>query len=223
MSARGLIIQIHVVLSCGAMLCWLAALAAYAGAWRRHHRLIGRTFMGLVVASMVLAVGIAVDARNPFGAVTSLQPLVLCLSAGAQFLRSRWVVRALGWVGLLVAAGVLAGTWGLLNSHRLIDVIAFPWSALTQGALAVNDLRTAPGPRWRAHGHRMLAAGWFYLAEVGILTLDPHPSVIAWMIAAIVPIGGVLWVRRQPRSFGPAGPALTAGGANGASTSSLSA
>ena len=209
MSTRGLFIQIHVVLSCGATLAWLAALVAYAGSWRRHHVLIGRTFLVLVVASMVLAVGIAVDARNRFGAVTSLQPLVLCLSAAAQYLRSRWLVRALGWVGLLVAVGVLEGTVGLLASHRVIDVIAFPWSALTQGALAVGDLRAAPRSRWRAHGHRMLAVGWFYLAEVGILVLDPHPSVIAWMIAALVPVGGVWWIRRQPRSFAPVGRAMT--------------
>jgi hypothetical protein len=198
-------IQIHVVLSCGALLFWLAALVAYASSWRRQHVLIGRTFLMLVVASMVLAVGIAVDARNKFGAVTSLQPLVLCLSAAAQFLRPRWIVRALGGVGLLVALGVLEGTVGLLASHRFIDVIAFPWSALVQGGLAVNDLRAGPRPRWRAHGHRMLAVGWFYLAEVGILTLDPHPSVLAWALAAILPIGGVWWIRRQPGSFAPLG------------------
>lgn len=40
MSARGVFIQIHVALSCGAKLCWLAALMAYAGSWRRHHVLI---------------------------------------------------------------------------------------------------------------------------------------------------------------------------------------
>ena len=209
MSVRGLVIQIHVVLSCGATLAWLAALTAYAGSWRRHHVLIGRTCLVLVVASMVLAVGIAVDARNRFGALTSLQPLVLCLSAAAQFLRSRWVVRALGWMGLLVAVGVLEGTVGLLNSHRAIDVLAFPWSALTQGALAVDDLRGGPRPRWRAHGHRMLAVGWFYLAEVGILVLDPHPSVLAWVIAAIVPVGGVWWIQQQPKSFVPVGRAMT--------------
>lgn len=201
MSTRQLIIQVHILLSCGATLCWIAALAAYVGGSRRHHMLIGRTFVALVVASMVLAVGIAVDSRNRFGAVTSLQPLVLCLSAGAQFLRARWVVRALGWVGVLVAVGVLHGTLGLLESHRLIDVIAFPWSALMQGALAVDDLRATPHPRWRAHSYRMLASGWFYLAEVGILVLDPHPSVIAWVIAAIVPAGAVWWIQRQPWSF----------------------
>ena len=96
---------------------------------------------------------------------------------------------------------MLHGTLDLLNSHRFVDVIAFPWSALTQGALAVDDLRATPRPRWRAHGYRMLAVGWFYLAEVGILVLDPHPSVIAWVIAAIVPVGGVWWIQRQPRSF----------------------
>lgn len=208
MSTRALLIQIHVVMSCGATLLWLAALMAYAGSWRRHHVLIGRSCLVLVVASMVLAVGIAVDARNRFGAVTSLQPLVLCLSAGAHFLGSRWIVRVLGGAGLLVAIGVLDGTIRLLDSHRFIDVIAFPWSAMVQGALSANDLRAPPRARWRAHGHRMLAVGWFFLAEIGILVLDPHPSVIAWMIGALVPLAGVWWIRRQPGPFAAVGPAM---------------
>lgn len=209
MSTRGLITQIHVVLSCGATLAWFAALAAYLGRRRKHHVWIGRGFLMLVVASTVLAIGLAVDARNRFGVVTTLQPLVLCLSAAAQFLRSRWIVRSLGWVGLFVAVGVLEGTVELLNSHRLVDVLAFPWAALTQGALSVRDIRTHPRPQWRAHGHRMLTVAWFYLAEIGILTLDPHPSVIAWALAAIAPAFGVWWIHRQPRSFTPIGRAFT--------------
>jgi hypothetical protein len=208
-SARGLFVQIHVVLSCGVILFWLAALAAYVGPWRRYHMLIGRIFLVLVVASTVSAVGLASDARDRFGALFVMQPLVLCLSAGAQFHRSRWVVRALGGVGLLVSVGVLHGFARMLATRGVIDVIAFAWAALTLAVLAVDDLRKVPRPRWRAHGHRMLAVGWFYVAELGIFVFDPHPSVVYWAAASIMPVIGVWWMRRQPRNLSPVGRAMT--------------
>lgn len=210
-SMRSLVTHFHVVVSCGVVLLWLAALLAHLGPWRRHHALIGRSFMVLVIASSVSAVGLAVDARNRFGAAFMLQPLVLCLSAGAQFLRSRWVARVLGWVGLLVAAAVLEGLLRFLSSRQLMDVIAFAWAALVLAMLAIDDLRTRQRPRWRAHGHRMLAVGWFYLAELGIFVFDPQPSVISWVFAAIVPAGGAWWMHRRPGDFGRAGPAVARG------------
>jgi len=197
---RALVIQIHVVLACGVTLTWLAALTAHAGPWRRHHALIGRSFVVLVVASSVLAVGLAADSRNRFGVLFALQPLMLALSASAQFLRSRWVLRGLGAMGLLIAVCVLAGFARFLTSRHVVDVAAFAWTALTLATLAVADLRTGHGPRWQAHGHRMLAAGWFYIAELGIFVFDPHPSVFSWAAAAMVPLGGVWWMRRQPRT-----------------------
>ena len=214
MSTRGLFIQIHVVVSCSVILLWLAALTARAAPWRRHHGLIGRIFVMFVIASAVSAVGLAADARDSYGALFVLQPLVLCLSAGAQFLRSRRIVRALGWVGLLVAAGVLAGSARMLASHRLIDVVAFAWAALTVAALSVDDLRAVQRSRWRAHGHRMLAVGWFYVAELGIFVFDPHPSVISWVIAGIVPACGVWWMRQHQRTFAPVGRAMTGAAAS---------
>lgn len=223
MSTRGLFIQIHVVVSCGVILLWLAALTARAAPWRRHHALIGRIFVGFVVASTVSAMGLAADVRDSYGALFVLQPLVLCLSAGAQFLRSRRVVRALGWVGLLVAVGVLAGFVRMLASHRVIDVIAFAWAALTLAALAADDLRTVPRPRWRTHGHRMLAVGWFYVAELGIFVFDPHPSVISWVFAGIVPAAGVWWMRQRPGGFARTERSMAGEGANAASTSPFNA
>lgn len=208
MSMRSLFTHFHVVVSCGVLLLWLAALAARISPWRRHHALIGRVFVVLVVASSVSAVGLAVDARNRFGAAFMLQPLVLCLSAGAQFLPSRRVARVLGWVGLLVAAAVLEGFVRLLAARQLVDVMAFAWAALALAVLATDDLRTRQRLRWRAHGHRMLAVGWFYLAELGIFVFDPQPSVIAWVVAAIVPAGGAWWMHRRPGDFGRARPVV---------------
>lgn len=207
MSIRGLTIQIHVALSCGVMLAWLAALTAHLAPWRRHHALIGRTFVVLVVASSVLAVGLAVDSRNRFGVLFMLQPLVLALSASAQFRRSRWVLRALGGMGLLVAIGVLEGFVRFLASRHVMDVAAFAWTALTLAVLAIGDFRTRRRP-WQAHGHRMLAVGWFYVAELWIFVFDPHPSVIAWAIAGVVPAGAAWWMHRCPRDFAGARPAL---------------
>lgn len=207
MSTRALLIQIHVVMSCGATLLWLAALMAHAAPWRRHHALIGRGFVVLVVASSMLAVGLAADSRNRFGVLFALQPLLLALSASAQFLRSRRIVRALGCAGLVVAAWVLQGFVSMLAKRDVIDVIAFAVAALTLASLAVNDLRAVYGPSWRAHGHRMLATGWFYIAELGIFIFDPHPSVISWAVAAVVPTGMAWWMRQRPKDFARARPA----------------
>lgn len=209
MSARALVIQVHVVLACGVTLTWLAALTAHAAPWRRHHALIGRSFVVQVVASSVLAVGLAADSRNRFGVLFALQPLLLALSASAQFLRSRWVVRGLGAMGLLVAVGVLEGFARFLVSRDVVDVAAFAWTALTLATLAVADLRAGRQPHWRAHGHRMLVAGWFYIAELGIFVFDPHPSVTSWAVAAIVPVGVAWWMRQRPRDFTRVGPVST--------------
>lgn len=202
MNARGLVIQVHVLLSCGVTLTWLAAVTAHVAPWRRHHALIGRGFVALVVASSVLAVGLAADSRNRFGMLFALQPLVLALSGAAQFLRSRRWMRTLGIVGLLVACGVLEGFARLLATRLLVDVLAFAWTASTLALLAAQDLRAKPGPAWQAHGHRMLAVGWFYLAELGIFVVDPHPSVIAWAVAAVLPAGAAWWMHWRPARTG---------------------
>jgi len=216
MSLRSLFIQVHVVVSCGVVLCWIAALASRAARWRRHHALVGRLFVGLVVASTVSAVGLASDARDSFGALFVLQPLVLCLSAGAQIQRSPRLVRVLGGAGLLVAAAVLVGFVRMLAAHRLIDVVAFAWAASTLAALAFGDLRAANRPVGRTHGVRMLAVGWFYVAELGIFVFDPHPSVISWAIAGIVPAMGVWTLYRQPAR--PAAHVSPGAGTHAAST-----
>ncbi|HSI48903.1 MAG TPA: hypothetical protein VLA61_11570 [Ideonella sp.] len=202
MTVHSLILQAHVLLSCGALLSWLAALTAHVAPWRRRHALIGKSCMLLVVASSVLAVGLAADSRNRFGMLFALQPLVLALSGAAQFLRSQRVTRALGVIGLLVAAAVLEGFLRLLATRQLVDVLAFAWTALTLAVLAAQDLWAKPGPAWRAHGHRMLAAGWFYLAELGIFVVDPHPSVIAWAVAAMLPVAAAWWMHRRPARTG---------------------
>ncbi|MFG6428778.1 hypothetical protein [Roseateles sp. LYH14W] len=198
MSAREGVIATHVLLSCGATLAWLVALMARATPWRRHHVLIGRGLVVLVVTSSVLAVGLAADSGNRFGVLFALQPLLLALSGAAQFLRSRWVVHGLGVVSLLVALGVLHGFLRFLVARDLIDVLAFAWTALTLGVLAAADLRTGHRQPWRAHAHRMLAVGWFYVAELCIFVFDPQPSVIAWAGAALVPAGAAWWLHRRP-------------------------
>ncbi|MBI3349789.1 MAG: hypothetical protein HY020_21580 [Burkholderiales bacterium] len=190
-------------------MAWLAALTARTAPWRRHHRVIGRVFLGLVVASSVLAVGLASDARNRFGMLFALQPLLLALSGGAQFLQSRRLARGLAVAGLLVAVGVLSGFARLLDSRELVDILAFAWAGLTLAALAVDDLRAGLRQPWRAHGHRMLAAGWFYWAELAIFVFDPHPSVIAWVAAAAIPASAAWFMRRRPRVLVQAMPAQT--------------
>lgn len=197
MSTRAVFIQFHVFVSCGVILCWLAALAIYVARRHRQHVLIGRLFMVMVVASTVSAVGLAADARDSYGILFVLQPLLLCLSAGAQFLPSRRWVRALACAELVVAAGVLMGFARMLASRDAIDVIAFAWAGLTLAALAVDDLRTGQRPKWRSHGYRMLAVGWFYVSELCIFVFDPHPSVIAWAVASVLPACMAVWIGRQ--------------------------
>ncbi|PTT77246.1 hypothetical protein DBR42_25480, partial [Pelomonas sp. HMWF004] len=132
------------------------------------------------------------------------------LSGVAQFRRPRWPLWALGVAGLLVAAGVMAGFVGFLAKRELIDVAAFAGAALTMAALAVDDLRAARRPAWRAHVHRMLAVGWFYVAELMIFVFDPHPSLIAWAAAAVVPTAVLAWMRWRPGDFADGGRAPVA-------------
>lgn len=208
MTAREWVVQVHVLLSCGATLAWLAALAARRLGWRRRHAGIGRAFVGLVVASSALAAGLAAASGNLFGVVFALQPLVLALSAAAQFGRTHGPRRALGALGLVVAVGVLAGFARFLATREFIDVAAFAATAVVVGALALGDLLDAEQPAWQAHSHRMLAAGWFYVAELLIFVLDPHPSLIAWALAAVLPLVVVRHLSRRPVGFGVPAPRL---------------
>lgn len=196
MSMRSVVVALHVLLCCGATLAWFAALGARLLHRRRLHRPWGRAFVLLVAASTVLAVGLAAASRNSFGLVFALQPLVLSLSAAAQFHRQPGVRRVLGGVGLLVAAAVMAGFAGLLATRDLVDVAPFAVAGAVVGSLALGDLLDAGQPAWQAHGRRMLAAGWFYVAELLIFVWDPHPSLWAWSLAGLPPLlalGAMRW------------------------------
>lgn len=194
MTWRGAITGVHVALSCGVVFAWGLALVARQGRWRRHHRRAGRLFCALVVLSSLLAVGLAVAAGNRFGVVFALQPLVLVLSGLAWQQAGRRLVQILGGVGVVTAAAVMHGFVQFLATRAVIDVLAFAVTAVVATALAAQDLLARPGPAPHAHAWRLLTAGWFYLAEGLIFVADPHPSVIAWGLAALLPLGawGVL-------------------------------
>lgn len=202
MSARGLAVQLHVLLCCGATLAWLAGLAVRVLPWRRLHRPLGRAFVVLVAASTVLAVGLAAASGNAFGVVFALQPLVLALSAAAQFSRRPGPRRALGALGLLVAVAVMVGFARLLATRELMDVAAFAVTSALTGALALGDLLDARPSAWQAHGLRMLAAGWFYAAELLIFVWDPHPSLGAWVLAGAMALAVHSGLRHRPLAFG---------------------
>lgn len=189
MTLRSAVTTAHVVLACGAMLAWCLALVARRGRWRQLHRPAGRLFCGLVVLSSLLAAGLAADARNRFGLAFVLQPLVLALSGLAWQQARLRVVQVMGLCGAVVAAAVMHGFVQFLATRALIDVLAFAVTPLVMVTWAVQDLRAQPGSRRQAHAWRLLAAGWFYLAELIIFLADPQPSVIAWALAAVVPLG----------------------------------
>ncbi|WP_022979070.1 hypothetical protein [Ideonella sp. B508-1] len=196
MNLRDAAVQVHVALACGVLLSGLAAGLVRVSRWRRQHAVWGRVCLAGVVASSVLALGLAADSHNRFGLLFALQPLVLGLSGVAQWWRARWLRLATGAMGLLVAAGVLRGFWRFLATRDVVDVAAFAAVALTVALLALGDLRPRRQPLALAHARRMLAVGWLYLAELLIFVWDPHPSLIAWAGAAL-PLTGVAWVLRR--------------------------
>jgi hypothetical protein len=191
---RAAITGVHVALSCGVVISWGLALVARQARWRRHHRRAGCICCVLVVLSSLLALGLAVAGGNRFGAVFALQPLVLVLSGLAWQRAGRRVVQTLGGVGLVTAAAVMHGFVQFLATRAVIDVLAFAVTAGVATALAAQDVLARPRPAPHAHAWRLLAAGWFYLAEGLIFVADPHPSVIAWGLAALAPVAawGVL-------------------------------
>ena len=89
----------------------------------------------------------------------------------------------------------------------------FAVTACVVGALALADLLDGRQPAWLAHSRRMLAAGWFYLAELFIFVLDPQPSLIAWALAAVLPLVVVWRLHRRPVGFGV--PAARLGASHG--------
>lgn len=196
MSPREAGVAAHVVLACGVTLTWVAAMTARRAPWRHLHAHLGRTCLVGVVLSSLLAVALAGQARNGFGMLFALQPLLLALSGAAQFDTARWRVRALGLAAWLVAAGVLHGFVRMLATRDVIDIAAFALTAAVMVALGWQDLAGRRGPAWRAHALRMLATGWFYLAELLIFLVDPHPSVLAWAAAALLPLAAWMAVTR---------------------------
>lgn len=196
MTWRAAITGVHVALSCAAVLAWSLALAARQGRWRRHHRRLGHIFCALVLLSSLLAVGLAAAGGNRFGAVFALQPVVLVLSALAWQRAGRRVVQALGLAGMVTAAAVMHGFVQFLATRAALDVLAFAVTPVLAMALAAQDMQARAGAAPQAHAWRLLAAGWFYLAEGVIFVADPHPSVIAWGLAALVPLGAWVALRR---------------------------
>ncbi|PTT86933.1 hypothetical protein DBR42_12740, partial [Pelomonas sp. HMWF004] len=79
MTLHQFVVQLHVILSCGVTLTWFAALLARASPWRHRHAVVGRSLAGLVVASSLLAIGLAASSGNRFGVWFALQPLLLSL------------------------------------------------------------------------------------------------------------------------------------------------
>jgi hypothetical protein len=205
MSARIWITEVHVVLSCAATLAGLAAVAARRRGWRRLHATVGRCFLVLVLASGSLVVGLAAASGNRFGVVFTLQPMVLVLSAAVQFRRTAGLRRALGALGVLVVAGVYLGFARFLLTRELIDVVAFPIAGGVVGFFALQDMLGQRQPGWSEHSLRMLAACWFYMAELLIFVFDPQPSVLAWAMTAMPLLVVIGLSHRRPPIFGVPG------------------